>query len=179
MRCSTSEKLFDGLLDGTLTAMQRRNVDLHVQACARCTSVLEELRVIDALLLTPRLLEPAPNFTQKTMAEIRAMPAPKAAAARLPLWVAFGMYLLASWLGIGVWVAFGRPDARGLMSLALGTLHHVSRGFHDVGGAVAAGFGSTAIAGGVALVLGVDVLLVGLVFFAPRLISRLARSEPV
>ncbi|MGH7715058.1 MAG: anti-sigma factor family protein [Vulcanimicrobiaceae bacterium] len=179
MRCNTSEKLFDGLLDGTLSPLQRRNIDLHLQACARCTSVLEELRVIDALLLTPRLLEPAPNFTQKTMAEIRSVPAPKVAAPRLPLWVAFGTYLFASWLGIGIWIAFGRPDAHGLLLLALGTLDHVSRAFHDVVSAVAAGLGSTAIAGGVALVLGIDVLLVTLAFFAPRLISRLARSEPV
>jgi anti-sigma factor RsiW len=179
MRCSSSEKLFDGLLDGTLTGTQRRNVDVHLEACARCTSVLEELRVIDALLLTPRMLEPAPNFTQKAMAEIRTMPAPKAAAPRLPLWMAFGMYLFASWLGIGMWVAFGRPDAHGMLSLTLGVLSHVSRAFHDVGGAVAAAFSSTSIASIVVLVLGVDVLLVTLAFFAPRLISRLARSESI
>ncbi len=178
MRCSTSEHLFDGLLDGTLGVLQRHNVEAHLEKCARCTSVLEELRVIDALLLTPRLLEPAPNFTQKTMAEIRAMPAPKAAAPRLPLWSAFGFYLFASWLGIGVWVAFGRPDARGLLALVLGLFDHSSRAFHDIGSAVAAGLGSTGIASIVVVVLGVDVLLIALAFFAPRVISRLARSEP-
>jgi anti-sigma factor RsiW len=179
MRCSTSEKLFDGMLEGTLTALQRRNVGAHLEQCARCTSVLEELRVIDALLLTPRFLEPAPNFTQKAMAEIRTMPAPQPATARLPLWAAFGMYLLASWLGIGLWIAFGRPDAHALLMLALGLLDHTSSAFRDVGRAVAAGIGSTGIASIVALVLGVDVLLISLAFFAPRLISRLGRSEPV
>jgi len=177
MRCSTSENLFDGLLDGTLSVLQRRNVEAHLETCVRCTSVLEELRVIDALLLTPRLLEPAPNFTHKTMAEIRAMPPPKVIAARLPLWSAFGFYLFASWLGIGAWFAFGRPDAHGLLALALGLFEHGSRAFRDVGHAVAAGFGSTGIASIVALVLGVDVLLVALAFFAPRFISRLARGE--
>jgi anti-sigma factor RsiW len=179
MRCSTSENLFDGLLDGTLNVLQRRNVEAHLATCTRCTSVLEELRVIDALLLTPRLLEPAPNFTQKTMAEIRSMPPPKAAAPRLPLWSAFGFYLFASWLGIGMWLAFGRPDAHGLLSLAAGLFDHTSSAFHDVGRAVAAGLGTTGIASIVALVLGVDVLLIALAFFAPRVISRLARSEPV
>ena len=179
MRCNTSEALFDGLLDGTLSTLQRHKVETHLASCARCTSVLEELRVIDALLLTPRLLEPAPNFTQKTMAEIRTMPAPKVAAPRLPLWVAFGFYLFASWLGIGLWVAFGRPDAHGLLALALGLFAHGSRAFQDVGRAVAAGIGSTGIASIVAVVLGVDILLIALAFFGPRLISRFARSEPV
>jgi anti-sigma factor RsiW len=179
MRCSTSENLFDGLLDGTLSALQRHKVEVHLEKCARCTSVLEELRVIDALLLTPRLLEPAPNFTQKTMAEIRTMPAPQPATPRLPLWAAFGMYLFASWLGIGLWIAFGRPDAHGLLMLALGLFDHTSSAFRDVGRAVAAAVGATGIASIVAVVLGVDILLIALAFFAPRLISRLARSEPV
>ncbi|MGA3037323.1 MAG: zf-HC2 domain-containing protein [Vulcanimicrobiaceae bacterium] len=177
MHCTASENLFDGLLDGTLSVLQRHNVETHLAQCARCTSVLEELRVIDALLLTPRLLEPAPNFTQKTMAEIRTLPPPKPAAPRLPLWSAAGFYLLASWLGIGTWFAIGRPDAHGVFSLALGLLDHSSRAFYDVGRAVAAGIGSTGIASIVALVLGVDVLLIALAFFAPRVISRLARSE--
>jgi len=179
MRCNTSEYLFDGLLDGTLTQLQRRTVDAHLERCARCTSVLEELRVIDALLLTPRLLEPAPNFTQKTMAEIRAMTPPKPAAPRLPLWAAFAFYLFASWAGIGTWLAFGRPDARALLSLAGGLIDHASRAFHDVGSAVSAGFGATGVASVVVLVLGVDMLLIALVFVAPRVISRLARSESV
>ena len=178
MRCNTSENLFDGLLDGTLTVLQRHNVETHLAKCARCSAVLEELRVIDALLLTPRLLEPAPNFTQKTMAEIRTLPPPKPAAPRLPLWTAAAFYLLASWLGIGTWFAIGRPDAHGLLSLAVGLLDHASRAFHDVGRAVTAGFGSAGIASIVALVLGVDILLIALAFFAPRVISRLARSEP-
>ncbi|HEY1727948.1 MAG TPA: zf-HC2 domain-containing protein [Candidatus Baltobacteraceae bacterium] len=179
MRCNTSENLFDGLLDGTLSTLQRHNVETHLASCARCTSVLEELRVIDALLLTPRLLESVPNFTQKTMAEIRTMPAPKPAAPRLPLWMAFGFYLLVSWLGIGTWIAFGRPNAHGLFSLALGLLDHSSRAVQDVARVVAAGVGSTGIASIVALVLGVDILLIALAFFAPRVISRMARNEPV
>jgi anti-sigma factor RsiW len=177
MHCPASENLFDGLLDGTLSVLQRHHVETHLAQCARCTSVLEELRVIDALLLTPRLLEPVPNFTQKTMAEIRTLPPPKPAAPRLPLWAAAAFYLFASWLGIGTWFAIGRPDAHGLLSLALGLLDHTSRAFQDVGRVLVAGIGSGGIASIVAVVLGVDVLLIVLAFFAPRVISRLARGE--
>ena len=179
MRCSTSENLFDGLLDGTLSVLQRHKVETHLVSCARCASVLEELRVIDALLLTPRLLEPVPNFTQKAMAEIRAMPAPKPAAPRLPLWAAVAFYLFASWLGIGLWAAFGRPDAHGLLTLGLNVLDHTSRAFHDVGRTVAGGIGSTGVASIVVVVLGVDIFLIALAFFAPRLIARIARGESV
>ena len=180
MRCSKSEILFDGLLDGTLTPLECRDVERHVESCKRCSSVLEELRVIDALLLSPRTLEPAPNFTFKTMAEIRGMPPPKRAP-RLPAWLGLGMYLALSWLAIGAWFAFGRPDAHAALALGLGVAQHVSGALYGIGRVVAGGFGLgyTGIASIVTLVLIVDVGLVALAFFAPRLIARLAQSESV
>ena len=175
MRCSKSEHLFDGLLDGTLTPMQRRFVESHLERCARCSNVLEELRVIDALLLTPRVLEPTPNFTFKVMAEIRAMPAPAIAAPRLPLWMSVVMYLAASWLGIGAWFALGRPDAPALLAFALGLLQHAGVATSAIARVIASGFGFgyNNVAGVVSLVLLADLALIALAIAAPRLISRL------
>jgi len=176
MRCTKSETLFEGLLDGTLTALQRRDVETHLEKCARCKSVLEELRVIDALLLSPRVLEPAPNFTFKTMADIRGMPAPKTHF-RLPPWLWLGIYLALSWIAIGAWFAVGRPDAPAALALGLGALQHVAGAFSGIGRAIGAGLGYTGIASIVTIVLALDMGLVALVYFAPRLIARLARNE--
>ena len=171
MRCNRSEVLFDGLLDGTLTPLECREVERHLDSCARCSSVLEELRVIDALLLSPRVLEPAPNFTFKMMAEIRAVPAPT--PQRVHTWLWLGMYLLLSWAAIGAWVAFGRPDAHAALVLGLGFWQHFSGAVLGIGRVLANGY----LAAIVAVVLCVDVALVALAFAAPRLIARIAQSE--
>lgn len=176
MRCSTSEEFFDGLLEGTLTAQQRWRLDAHLERCGKCTVVLEELRVIDALLLTPRKLEPAPNFTFKTMAEIRTLPPPQPARATWP-WV-FGSYLLFSWIAIGLWLAVGRPDGHTSLAMMLGFLQHFAGALQGIGKAI----GSTGVAGIVTLVLLFDLVLVSVVLYAglvlrPRVLSRLARGE--
>jgi len=178
MRCSTSEEFFEGLLEGTLTAQQRWRLDAHLERCGKCTGVLEELRVIDALLLTPRELEPAPNFTFKAMAEIRALPAPQPARATWP-W-AFGSYLLLSWIVIGVWLAIGRPDGHTSLAMTLGFVQHFAAALQGVGKAI----GSTGVAGIITLLLLFDLVLVSVILYAglvlrPRVIARLARSESV
>jgi hypothetical protein len=76
MRCSSFEPLLDEYVDGVLAPREHALVAAHVAGCASRAGLLEELRVIDALLLTPRALEPAPNFTFKVMAEVRSLPAP-------------------------------------------------------------------------------------------------------
>jgi anti-sigma factor RsiW len=172
MRCSTSEMLFEGLLDGTLSEPRRRMLTGHLEKCSRCTSVLEELRVIDALLITPRTLEPAPNFTFKAMAEIRAMPQPKLLPPRLPLWTLFGFYLAASWIAIAGWFAIGRPDAHA----ALTFVQHVVGAFAGVARVVATGFGYgyTGVAGVVTFLLLFDMaLLAGVLVLRRRLPERL------
>ncbi|HMD02068.1 MAG TPA: zf-HC2 domain-containing protein, partial [Candidatus Baltobacteraceae bacterium] len=82
MRCSSFEPLLDDFVDGTLDSKNRNHVATHLEGCESCSALLRELRVIDALLLTPRLLEPAQNFTFKAMADVRAIPQPH--AHRLP-----------------------------------------------------------------------------------------------
>jgi anti-sigma factor RsiW len=167
MRCSTSEALFDGRLEGTLTALQRTRLDAHLERCDRCSAVLEELRVIDALLLRPRALEPAPNFTFKMMAEIRAMPKPQRMRARWP-WM-FALYLALSWLAIGAWFAVGRPDGHAALALAAGSLQHLAAAAAGVTRAI----GSPTVAGVVSLVLVADaVLFSGLLYVHARFARR-------
>ena len=180
MRCSTSEGLFDGRLEGALSVQQGRALDAHLASCPRCRSVLEELRVIDALLLTPRALEPAPNFTFRTMAEIRTMPPPKRARSRRAMWTMLALYLVLSWGAIGAWLAVGRPDGHAFFALALAVVHHVAGAFDGV----ARGIAATGIGGIVGVVFVFDVILFAGALYAgvvlrPRIIARLARSERV
>lgn len=96
MSCNWCEARLAPLVDGELAPRDRAAVLAHVDACARCAELLEELRVVDALLLGPRTVRLGPEFTSATMAEVRAMPAP--ACARAPL-AAYGVsYLVASWM---------------------------------------------------------------------------------
>ena len=182
MHCDTSELLFEDLLEGTLAPRRRRELDAHLEECARCRSVLEELRVVDALLLTPRRLEPAPNFTFKTMAEIRSLPAPRVRRTSWPWMLA--LYLSVSWLAIGTWLSVGRPDAWAIFGFAWGALQHVGGALDGIARVAADGFGF-GFAGVVAVVgtlLAIDVMLLGGVLFVrsvvrPRIVAHLARSE--
>ena len=182
MRCATSEERFEGLLEGTLAPAQRVEVEAHVQTCPHCASVLEELRVVDALLLTPRKLEPPPNFTFKAMAEIRTLPSPARSRSRWP-WL-FVVYLLLSWMGIGAWLAIGRPEASALAAAGVAAFSHAGGAFNGIARVAATGFGLTyaGVAGFVTLLLLLDLgLLLGVLFLRgvvrPRLAAHLARSE--
>jgi anti-sigma factor RsiW len=139
MRCDTSERFFEGLLDGTLPPRQRVELEAHLAGCTRCAGLLEELRVIDALLLTPRTIEPPPNFTFKTMAEIRSLPAPKPVRQRW-LWM-FSLYLVLSWTAIAAWIAIGRPDANAALALAFGFLGHLGGALDGIAKVAGTGFG--------------------------------------
>jgi anti-sigma factor RsiW len=109
MRCSFSENRLDEFVDGTLSARDRALVAAHVADCAPCTSLLEELRVIDALLITPRTLDPAPNFTFKVMADVRGLPRPH--VHRTPALAVLGTYVVFAWITIGAYVVFARGAA--------------------------------------------------------------------
>jgi anti-sigma factor RsiW len=182
MRCDTSELLFEGLLEGTLPAQRRKALDAHLECCAGCRRTLEELRVIDALLLTPRTLEPPPNFTFKTMAETRSLPPPHAARARWP-WL-FLVYLIGSWVAIATTFAVAHPDAYATLTVAHGQLLHVAGAFDGIARVVGTGFGLgyAGIAGAATLFLLFDLALVCCAIFVhaivrPRLANHLARGE--
>ncbi len=110
MHCSFSEKRLDEYVDGTLSPRDRARVAAHVASCSECAALLEEFRVIDALLITPRTLESAPNFTFKVMAEVRSLPQPR--EHRLPTIAVLGTYVVFAWITIGAFLVFARDAAR-------------------------------------------------------------------
>ena len=133
MRCSSCELDLDRYLEGSLSSARMALVASHLAACASCQIVLEELRVVDALLATTRPAELPPNFTFAVLAEARDLKAPRQRAWRRP--VLLGVtYLIAAWtLVLGtlpqlIAIAngpFGRATARAGQGIA-GRLGHAT-----------------------------------------------------
>lgn len=178
MNCSSSEALFERFLDGDLAPAQRAALLAHVDICAACHSVLEELRVVDALLLEPREVPLAPNFTFATMAEVRALPNPR--PRRTPVLAYLISYLTAMWLLAGAAFvleptatrAVGNTvlDLSGMAFSAFGGVGHAFVQLANHGGATA-----ETVVGSVVLL---DVFLAlafvaGLFYVRPRLAERL------
>jgi anti-sigma factor RsiW len=110
VRCSSSERLLVDFVEGALPPLRRSRLVAHLDGCERCSELLQELRVIDALLLQPRLLDPAPNFTFKTLAEARSLGRPRVdRGSTLGIVVT---YLAFAWTIIGVWLLLGGTSAR-------------------------------------------------------------------
>ena len=183
MRCSFFEASLDAYVEGTLPAAARARLESHAAGCPACAALLAEYRVIDALLLTPRILEPAPNFTFKVMAEVRALPAPR--EHRTSTLAILGTYVAFGWVVIGAFLLLGGGHARAMLATigevlgrfgyVIQSLAHItSRTFgHET-------FDVTAAMGGL---LGVDVMIVAAVvaLYAFRRYRRKAparASEP-
>lgn len=97
MRCSSCEAHLDRYVEGTLPHARMALLRTHLQDCASCSAMLEELRVVDALLATARRTEPAANFTFAVMAEVRSMPQPKPRTWRRTLLLG-AAYVVAAWI---------------------------------------------------------------------------------
>lgn len=182
MRCSFFEARFDEYLAGTLPPAESARVARHATACTRCSETLAELRVVDALLLQPRLLEPAPNFTFKAMAEVRTMHAPRAHHH-----IAFGVmavYTAFAWTAIALAFAVRGDAARATVGALVFTLRRGAESVGVLASAVSHLFGGhagdvTAAVGGV-LALDVAAAAVAVVAYTvvrPRLAAHLAHSS--
>jgi anti-sigma factor RsiW len=114
MHCLSFEPLLDRYVDGELSPAQGARVAAHAESCTECAAVLEELRVIDGLLLEPRQLEPAANFTFKVMAEARAIPAPH--PHRYPHLQVLATYVVFAWVAIAGFLIFGGSAARAMVA---------------------------------------------------------------
>lgn len=180
MRCSSCEPLLDRFLEGTLTPRQMAAVSSHVRSCDRCTSLLQEVRVVDALLASTKPVDIAPNFSFAVMAEVRSLPMIE--PRRVSPWYGLSFYLVIAWIALGgAYAVFGGTPW--LKNSAAMLLVPARETFAAIGG-IAHGFGSAlpiAISV-VGAVLVLDALLAGaLVFFLrtirPRLVASLARSE--
>jgi hypothetical protein len=178
MSCSSAEALFERFLEGEIPLAQRRGFLAHVDRCAGCRAVLEELRVVDALLLAPRRIELAANFTFATMAEARSLRPP--GANRPPLRAYLVSYLVAAWLIAGAALLIAPQMMQALGGTTLDVARNISDAFGGIGGVVARLFGRggnvlTAVLG---TLLALDVMLVAgfgfaLKYVRPRLVERL------
>ncbi|MFN2461542.1 MAG: zf-HC2 domain-containing protein [Candidatus Velthaea sp.] len=178
MNCSSSEALFERFLDGELVPRDRARLLAHVDACAACRGVLEELRVVDALLLTPRDVKLAPNFTFATMAEVRALPQPR--PHRAPVLAYLVCYLTATWLLIAAAFVLAPQTMHALGTTLLDAAASVANAFGGVGRVAARlvdrdGTGVGALLGAL---LFLDVTLAAmfgaaLVYVRPRVLERL------
>jgi anti-sigma factor RsiW len=139
VNCSSFESLLDEYVDGALAPRDRALVAAHVPGCANCSSLLEELRVIDALLLGPRKLEPAPNFTFKVMADVRTTLRPH--RHRIHGLALIGTYLAFAWIAIGLFFVFGGPSAHAAWSALQATAGHAGDAFGALSTATARLFG--------------------------------------
>ncbi len=165
MRCSSFEPLLDPYLDGELSPALAARVTAHADACSECGAVLAELRVIDGLLLEPRRLEPAANFTFKVMAEARSLPAPR--VHHYPHVQVLATYVVFAWVAIAGFLIFGGAAARAMVATlgSLGT--HVANEFSVLAGVTGQVFGRqafdvTAAMGGV---IALDLLAAAGVFW--------------
>lgn len=57
-------------LDGELNESRRRDMELHLYSCTRCSREWEALQTIHQLFLQAPLLRPAADFTQRTLARL-------------------------------------------------------------------------------------------------------------
>ncbi len=176
MSCSSSEALFEAYLDDTLLPSQRARLLTHLNRCGRCKGVLDELRVVDALLATPREIALPENFTFATLAEVRSLPRPH--VSRAPVYAYLISYLVAAWLLIGAALLLASPTMRAFGETAL----DVSLQFAHALGAVAhAGVRVLGDVGALGTAVGAVILLdaaiaAGLIFgfvVRPRLTQRL------
>lgn len=176
MRCSSSRLLFDGLLDGALAGRTHVALEQHLEGCFDCRGLLEELRVVDALLLQATSADVPAGFTERTMNEIARLPMPRPAGpALLPFVVS---YLIAAWLAIGLAFLFAGDATRAAMATALGVsgaelaaIGALAHGlFHSFDGSLN---GLTAVSAGALLA---DVMA-WVAFFALYRAYRARRSE--
>jgi anti-sigma factor RsiW len=165
MRCLSFEPLLDDFVEGSLTPVVRGRLQSHLESCESCSGLLEELRVIDALLLTPRALEPVSNFTFKTMAEVRSMRAPH--LRRTPTLRVVVAYLAFAWLAIGAWFLFDAHSARATLAFLAGSAVQYGHGFTALTHATGRVFGHATPDIGVTMgaILALDLLLA--IFLVP------------
>jgi len=182
MHCSYFKTRLDAYVDGELAPRERALVAAHVAACAACAALLEELRVIDALLLGPRQLEPAANFTFNVMAEARSLPQPR--AHRTPALPVLVTYVVFSWATIGAFLWWGGSAARAMLAMLGATGQHLGMTFALLTASVAHLFGEQTpdVTRTMGAILGGDMLLAGTIigFYALRRSRCIAAaaSEP-
>ena len=180
MRCSSCEPLLDRYLEGTLSPREMIDTSAHIESCAACARLLEEVNVVDALLFTTKVPELPANFTFAVMAETRAMPAPKPHQHRLGSFVV--LYLTAAWIAaLALYVVSG-ASLQKIGAAVAAAFGGVAQSFS--GGAAGIAHGAPVLATFGAGVLSVDLTLAAAaaaIYFLirPRLAAHLASAREV
>jgi len=175
VHCSWCEPRLDRYLEGTLTPREMCEIAAHLGECGACARLVEELKIVDALLLTTTVPELPANFTFAVMAETISLPAPQPHRERV--WSFIAVYLAAAWVAaVAIFVAAGASFAKLGAALASGA-ESVSG---DLSGAASGvSHGAPALATFSLGVLGVDLALASLALVLylvvrPRLAAHLA-----
>ncbi len=181
MRCSSCETDLDRYIEGTLAPRRMAAISAHLRTCDTCNALLDELRVVDALLATTDCTELAPNFTFAVMAEVRTMPRPQSRS--LSVWAILSFYLLVAWIAATAVAVASHGNVPLLGTAVAQTQAAAGDAFAALAGA-AHGVGPAApLAIGIVIaILTLDLVLAAtlVVFYRtvrPRLAARLARSE--
>lgn len=166
MRCSSCEPLLAEYIEGSLSARRMAVVARHVHGCPSCTALVEELKVVDALLATTATPSLPENFTFAVMAHARSMPVPEPRL--MPVWMAAGGYVLAVWLLAAGWLLLRGTGAIAAAQRALASFGADLLAFADLGAGAGHALAPNAIAVA-AIVSGVLLLdllaLAGLFYF--------------
>ncbi len=174
MTCSWCEERFARFIDGACTPAEGSRLLAHVDTCPACRGLLEELRVVDALLIEPRDIALPADFTRSTMADVRALPLPQTQRPRVIAWLV--SFIAAAWLLIGALSVLAPNNFRAIGETAVDYAHTVLMAFAGFGRVGARMFvhgdlGSwSTVAGGV-------VIADAFVVFAALLVLRIARPR--
>ena len=109
MRCIACRPLLEGFLAGHLRPRQAYAVRGHLKTCAECAALLEETKIVDALLSTSAAVNLPADFTGAAMDQVRAMPAPR--RKHPAAWAFVIIYLAAAWFAGFVWLALTGQSA--------------------------------------------------------------------
>lgn len=133
MHCSSCEPELDRYLEGTLSPRRMAQIREHLASCASCQGLLDEVKVVDALLFTtdpPALPE---NFTFAVMADVNSLPVPQAPPHRF--WSFLAVYSAAAWVATVVALVVTRTSP----AVILGWLSNAyAATMHGIGVAFAA-----------------------------------------
>lgn len=117
MRCSSCEPLLARYWERALDPRQAARVEAHLRTCAHCTKLLDEIKVVDALLVTTNAPELPADFTAAVM---HATTSPRPQGSRGLLWTSIAAYVVLAWMVIFVWFAFeAHTSTWGRLALAV------------------------------------------------------------
>lgn len=163
MLCSWCERDLDRYIGATLPAARMAAVKRHLDRCDACAALLEEVRVVDALLATTQTPELPPNFTFAVMAEARAIQAPKRSGWQRTAVLA-GAYTVMAWIvALASYSQIAALVER--LTAPQGPAAHVLSSFSRP---LHVGTMSPALATASALLVAVDALLVGALYWRVR-----------